>query len=230
MRRVAYGSNAIEYTFKERKALKSHYITVDGDAGVILKGKRIDPEAADELIKKKAKWIFDKLQLVERPKETIIVTGSRLPYLGKTYYVQIKADAHCSIPRVTFNQCVFKIYISPKVTHSQMLVALEEFYKSKAIEKITPRVMKIAIAKKFEYKQLMFRSMSKRWGSCTSDNKIILNPNAIKLPYQLIDYLIIHELTHTKVKDHSKLFWSELSKHVPRWKELDMRINELKLN
>jgi predicted metal-dependent hydrolase len=228
MRRVAYGSEAIEYTFKERKALKSHYITVDADSGVILKGKKIDAEKADEVIKKKAKWIVEKLQLVETPKETIIVTGSRLPYLGKMYYVQIKADPHCSTPHVTFNHSVFRIYVAPKVAHSDILAALGEFYKSKAIEKITPRVIKIAIDKKFEYKQLMFRTMSKRWGSCTADNKIILNPNAIKLPYQLIDYLIIHELTHTKVKNHSKRFWAELSRHAPNWKELDSRINDMK--
>jgi predicted metal-dependent hydrolase len=228
MRRVAYGNNSIEYSFLERKALKTHYITVDGDWGVILKGKKIDAEKADKLIKKKAKWIVAKLQLVETPKETIIVTGSRLPYLGKTYYVQVKSDPHCSTPHVTFNQSVFKIHVPPKVAHSDILAALEEFYKSKAIEKITPRVMKIAAAKKFEYKQLLFRSMSKRWGSCTSDNKIILSPSAIKLSYQLIDYLILHELTHTKIKDHSKRFWAELSRQEPRWKELDSRINEMK--
>ena len=68
--------------------------------------------------------------------------------------------------------------------------------------------------------------MSKRWGSCTADNQIIINVEAVKLPYTLIDYLILHELCHTKVKDHSKAFWAELSKHQPNWRELDDKIQK----
>ncbi|SFE07263.1 Protein of unknown function DUF45 [Spirosoma endophyticum] len=63
--------------------------------------------------------------------------------------------------------------------------------------------------------------MSKRWGSCTRTNAIILNPDLIKLPYTLIDYVIVHELCHTKVKSHAKEFWAELSHYMPNWRELD---------
>ena len=58
-------------------------------------------------------------------------------------------------------------------------------------------------------------------------NNIILNTEAIKLPYTLIDYLITHELCHIKVKDHSKKFWAELSKHSANWRILDERINQI---
>lgn len=69
----------------------------------------------------------------------------------------------------------------------------------------------------------------KRWGSCTSDNKISINVDAIKLPYSLIDYILVHELVHTKIKDHSKEFWAEVSKHLPNWKELDDKMMGMKL-
>ena len=71
--------------------------------------------------------------------------------------------------------------------------------------------------------------MEKRWGSCTANNNIIINIDAIKLPWSLIDYLIIHELTHTKIKNHSKDFWAELSKHQPNWKKLDRQMQDMKL-
>jgi predicted metal-dependent hydrolase len=63
-----------------------------------------------------------------------------------------------------------------------------------------------------------------RWGSCTPANVLVLNPEAIRLPYSLIDYLIVHELCHTKVKDHSAAFWSEVARHLPDWQERDERV------
>ena len=71
--------------------------------------------------------------------------------------------------------------------------------------------------------------LEKRWGSCTPSNNIIINIDAIKLPFSLIDYLIVHELTHTKIKSHSKEFWAELSKHIPNWKELDEKMYGMRL-
>ena len=58
---------------------------------------------------------------------------------------------------------------------------------------------------------------------------IIINIETIMLPYQLIDYVIVHELCHTKVKDHSRKFWAELSKHLLNWRELDERMKEIKM-
>lgn len=82
---------------------------------------------------------------------------------------------------------------------------------------------------KMPYKNIHFRAMKKRWGSCTISNNIIINVEAVKLSYTLIDYLIIYELCHTKVKDHSKKFWAELSKYLPNWKQLDEKMKNLKM-
>lgn len=58
---------------------------------------------------------------------------------------------------------------------------------------------------------------------------IIINVDAVKLPWLLIDYLIVHELVHTRIKNHSKEFWAEISKYIPNWKELDERMGDLKI-
>jgi len=71
--------------------------------------------------------------------------------------------------------------------------------------------------------------LEKGWGSCLPSNNIIINVDAIKLPYSLIDYLIVHELVHTKIKSHSKEFWAELSKYMPNWKELDEKMYGMKM-
>jgi predicted metal-dependent hydrolase len=57
----------------------------------------------------------------------------------------------------------------------------------------------------------------------------VINTEAIKLPFSLIDYLIVHELCHVKHKDHSKAFWGEVGKYIRNWKELDERMRGMKM-
>ena len=86
---VQYGSKLIEYSTLVKDGLKSHYITVQKGDGVVLKGKAIPAEKANQLILKKAKWILDKLELVKSIGDQDIVTGSRIQYLGRKYYVEV---------------------------------------------------------------------------------------------------------------------------------------------
>lgn len=53
--------------------------------------------------------------------------------------------------------------------------------------------------------------MEKRWGSCTADGTIVLNPHLIKAPRECIDYVILHELVHLKHHNHSPEFWKTIS-------------------
>ena len=64
----------------------------------------------------------------------------------------------------------------------------------------------------FEYGNLTFRCQKAKWGSCSSNNNISLNINMLFLPQRLQDYLILHELTHTKVPNHGPKFWELLNK------------------
>lgn len=230
MPEVTYGSKRIIYTIQEAPELKSHYITVEKESGVILKGKPIPTELADKLILKKARWILEKQELVRGTEQAAIITGSRIPYLGKQYYTQVVFSHDVQAPEITFNHSQFRITVNPdSQVQDAIQEVLEAFYRAKAIEKLTPRVKKLSQQLKLPYADLKFRKMDKRWGSCTPTNTIILNYEAVKLPYTLIDYLITHELCHTVVKSHSKEFWSLLAKHLPEWKKLDERMSGMKM-
>lgn len=227
---VNYGSKLIEYSLLEKEGLKSHYISVEKHTGVVLMGKRVTDSVADRLILKKARWILNKLELVKPKADGEIVTGSRVPYLGKSYYVQVLINKTISKVVVEFNHSKFTISIkNTSVAQAEIADALETFYKEKAIEKLPGRVEKWSQKTGLTFEGLQFRKMSQRWGSCTSKNRITLNTDAVKLPFSLIDYLIVHELVHTKIKDHSKAFWAELSKHVHNWRSLDNKMSGMKM-
>lgn len=227
---VQYGHKMIEYSFLPKEGLKSHYISVERGLGVILKGKTISEEHAQKLILKKAKWILDKLELVKSIGDEDIVSGARIQYLGRKYYVELHIDERMQVIDIDFTESKFKVTLPTRLNNQVALkVTFENFIRLKAKERIEPIIKKWSKATGLEYSQLKFMKLEKRWGSCTPNNAIIINYNAIKLPFSLIEYLVVHELVHTKIKSHSKAFWAELSKHIVNWKELDEKMYGMKL-
>ena len=72
----------------------------------------------------------------------------------------------------------------------------------------------------FKYNKIALRNQRTRFGSCSFCNNINLNINLMKYDFDVIDYVIIHELVHTKIKNHSKEFWQEVEKYCPNYKNL----------
>ena len=76
------------------------------------------------------------------------------------------------------------------------------------------RLREIAEFHDFNYNKVTIRKQKTRWGSCSAKNNISLNINLVRLPDDLRDYVLLHELVHTRIKNHSKAFWAELDEFV----------------
>ena len=94
---------------------------------------------------------------------------------------------------------------------------------------LTRRLRELAAENGFTYNRVFIRNQKTRWGSCSHLDNISLNVNLVRLTDELRDYVILHELVHTRVKNHSKRFWSELEKYVSGAKMLDreLRMHQL---
>jgi len=91
--------------------------------------------------------------------------------------------------------------------------------KNDAKAVLTARLKLLAAEYGFSYNRVFIRNQKTRWGSCSGSNNISLNVNLVRLPAELRDYVMLHELVHTKVKNHSVRFWRELDKYVTNSKK-----------
>jgi predicted metal-dependent hydrolase len=88
-------------------------------------------------------------------------------------------------------------------------------------EQLLPqRLAELARQHDFTYQSVSVRSLKSRWGSCDQKKRIVLNLYLMQLPWQLIDYVLLHELTHTVVLQHGPNFWAAMERIEPRARQL----------
>ena len=108
-------------------------------------------------------------------------------------------------------------------------INITELSKSVSSEeklKVKNQVEHLANKYGFTFRKITLRNMNTRWGSCTAQNNISLNIGLAVLTEELRDYIILHELVHTKIKNHSKEFWNELSNFIPNPKALNRKLSQ----
>ena len=229
---IKYGTQTIEFEVQRSDKAKNTYITVERDTGVLIKAPySVSNEEIKSLVKSKASWIVSKFEeigeIVDYGK---IMTGSRLFYLGKSYYINLISEDREDI-KVVFIHSKFKIYTPLKVNQSELNNAIDLFYRSKAEEKITKLIKKYSDLMKLFPEYVGFRKSKTKWGSCSEKNRISFNPELLKLSSSLIEYAVVHELSHIAYKNHSKDFWALVKKYISDYikKEESLRVFEKKL-
>lgn len=102
--------------------------------------------------------------------------------------------------------------------------------RRKLAHKILPqRLEELAKRYGFEYGRVFIKNQSTVWGSCSFKNNINLNLNLVALGDEYIDYVLLHELTHTVHKNHQKAFYELLTKNMPNALEIQKRLKKIKI-
>jgi len=102
--------------------------------------------------------------------------------------------------------------------------ACERALRIEAQNLLTERLRQLAIEHNYSYKEVKIRKLKARWGSCNNSGVITLSIYLVQLPWAMIDYVLLHELAHTRHMHHQQAFWNELKSRLPHVAELRKQI------
>lgn len=142
--------------------------------------------------------------------------------IGKSHTLLVRPAAALSVVRnkqhIIVNLPAGKTLGDPGVVKAIREVAIVAL-RVEAKSYLPKRLAYVAQQYGFNYEKVRFSHASSRWGSCSSNGTISLNIALMKLPFELIDYVIIHELAHTRQMNHSDAFWKLVAVGDPLYKQ-----------
>jgi predicted metal-dependent hydrolase len=167
-------------------------------------------------IESRRAWIDAKRALLARPAppRVLLEHGARLPYLGTELALNVSiAPSRRAACRCESGSLVIK------VPHNTAIrPAIEAWYRRAAATHAAARLAHFAPLVGRAARKLVIRAQRTRWGSCSARGTISLNWRLLQAPPELLDYVVVHELCHLLVPNHSPRFWAEVARILPDWR------------
>ena len=197
----------------EHKQNKNLYIRVTDNLELLVTcNKRVSEKEILDIIEKNSKSLIKMYN--KKLKE--LDNNSFFYYLGKPY-------------TIIYNKDVKKYYIEEDCIIVKDEKMLNKFYTEECVRIFTEEIEKYKPMFNYLPKfSLRVRKMKTRWGVCNrGNNTVTLNSELLKKEVRLIDYVIVHELSHFKEANHSERFWHEVSLRYPNYKDARKELNEV---
>lgn len=161
--------------------------------------------------KSRADWIASRIRQYEQ-----IVLGEGM-LIGKAHRLHFRYGAKAPTSRIkpTTIEITGNLAFDDQSVQAKALVAAERALRAEATQLLPQRLRTLAVKHGFSYKTVRVRKLTSRWGSCSHDQTISLSIYLIQLPWRLIDYVLLHELVHTRHLNHGADFWKTFERALP---------------
>jgi predicted metal-dependent hydrolase len=219
----------ITWPYTIRRSLRARSMRIQ-----LTKGKPIEvvyprhssKKAALAFLHSKVAWIaaqqayIDSLNQVHTLKLPRLI---ELPCLQKTFTIQHVLEPDKKKPSITERQGTLVIK-TPQASDAQAITTLKRWLKRTAESELTPWLQAISHKTDLSYTSLTWRCQKTRWGSCNQNRAINLNIKLLFLKKEQAQYVMYHELCHTRHMHHNREFWSLLTHFIGNAKVIDREL------
>lgn len=194
-------------TFVKNRRSKNIKISVKPDQSVRVSFPfYASSSEVSQFVMKNIDWITNQQRKFETKKSKI--EESR--FQTKLHTVIIQEGAENKL-KVNGNILEIKLAdLESESSRSYLENVIEGIYRFEAKKLLPPKLAELAKKHDFRFNKITIRNNKRNWGSCSARNNISLNLQMMKLPDELIEYILLHELVHTKIKNHGPFFWQKL--------------------
>ena len=212
------------YTHIVNPKLKHTYLSFDNEGNLVIKSPKVPQHYIEQLLLKKSAWINNSREKLLQKKGKLVNFSQQaeLYYQGHAYPLRLIEHSK-KRTKLILNQEAFSLYYH-QYDENLFQKHIDHFYKEKAKQFVPLLVEKWSEQMDLSPTSIRFRKTKRQWGSCSGKNVLSFNTMLMKLPQDVIQYIIVHELAHIKHKHHQKSFWNLVNQHLPDYKQ---RITEL---
>lgn len=205
--------------------LKNIYLSFDDEGNLVIKSPKVSQAEIEKLLLKKSSWIQNaRIRLEQKKGKALNFSSSMKLYFMGEAYPFILVNYEKKRTKLTFEEGIFKLYYSV-YDETRFQIHIDRFYKKEAHAYVPPIVSYWANKMLLYPTDIRFRKTKRQWGSCSGRNVLSFNTMMMKLPKNVIQYIIVHELAHIQHKNHQKTFWRLVESYLPDYKT---QIAELK--
>jgi predicted metal-dependent hydrolase len=234
---VTHGGTTVPYVIvRSRRRRKTMSITLHQEHGVrVAVPERTASWVVREFVEKRARWIVRTATEEKRAPEPLqFVKGETLPYLGGQLLIvdsaQWTVNSSARRVRVALEGGGLRIAapdgLGAAARREAVHRAVVSWYRERAQKHLSARAAFWGQRVGYSAAKVLVREQLTRWGSCSADGTLRFNWRLIMAGPELVDYVVVHELTHIRVRNHSPAFWRELAKTIPGHRVLRARLRE----
>ena len=216
----------------ERKKIKhTHLAVYPPDARVHVSAPEDLPDRdLRSFLASKIGWIRDQRKFVlAQPRQTRrqYVSGESIYCLGRRYKLSVVMEDRYATERVTWGGNKLSLYVREGASRDHKEKIVESWQKSMLNECLAGKMKAWCRKLKVVLPEVEIRKMKTRWASCIQKRgKIVFNAALGRVPVRCIEYVVVHELTHFEVSNHSEAFVKLMDGRLPRWRTLRKELND----
>lgn len=232
--RVQFGQTLLEYKIKRSGRSKTVSIAVIPEEGLVVTAPtRATRQRLDDLVRRKGAWVIQRLKRQSDLPPPLpvreFVSGETYKYLGRQYRLKVETRSKGGLVRLhgAYLTITLDKGQPERLRTSQAGLALVGWYRARATDYLPRRASQWASKLGLEDPKIVISEPAKRWGSASKNGTLRINWRIIQAPVTLVDYVLVHELTHLIHEDHGREFWATVGRVMPDYEERKKRLRDL---